>query len=46
MPTNTAVEIPEDILDAIYAGAKTLYPRESFLLLRGKNAKVSFTSLI
>jgi proteasome lid subunit RPN8/RPN11 len=33
------VELPADILDAIYAGAKQLYPRESFLLLRGKKKK-------
>jgi len=39
MPADTAVEIPKDILDAIYAGAKQLYPRESFLLLRGKKRK-------
>ena len=33
------IEIPQDILEAIYAGAKRLYPRESFLLLRGKSKK-------
>lgn len=33
------VQIPSNILDAIYAGAKELYPRESFLLLRGKKDK-------
>jgi proteasome lid subunit RPN8/RPN11 len=31
--------MPSNILDAIYAGAKELYPRESFLLLRGKKRK-------
>lgn len=48
MHTDTAVEIPEDILDAIYAGAKTLYPRESFLLLRGKKRKgvIHITDLV
>jgi proteasome lid subunit RPN8/RPN11 len=33
------VQIPNGILDCIYAGAKQLYPRESFLLLRGKKRK-------
>jgi proteasome lid subunit RPN8/RPN11 len=35
----TTVELPLDLLDCIYAGAKQLYPRESFLLLRGKKSK-------
>ena len=39
MTEPTTVQIPKDILDAIYAGAKQLYPRESFLLLRGKKSK-------
>ena len=39
MPTETVVELPQEILDAIFAGAKELYPRESFLLLRGKKRK-------
>jgi len=40
MPTDElVVQIPAEILDAIYAGAKQLYPRESFLLLRGKKRK-------
>lgn len=34
----TVIQIPQDILDCIYAGAKQLYPRESFLLLRGKKS--------
>jgi proteasome lid subunit RPN8/RPN11 len=44
----TVVEIPQDILDAIYAGAKQLYPRESFLLLRGKKSKgvIKITDLV
>jgi len=37
--TSIRVQIPQDIMDAIYAGAKQLYPRESFLLLRGKSKK-------
>lgn len=46
--TTTLVHIPEDILDAIYAGAKELYPRESFLLLRGKKSKgvIKITDLV
>jgi proteasome lid subunit RPN8/RPN11 len=42
------VHIPSNILDAIYAGAKELYPRESFLLLRGKKSKgvISVTDLV
>ncbi|XES77948.1 MAG: Mov34/MPN/PAD-1 family protein [Candidatus Bathyarchaeia archaeon] len=39
MSTATVVQISYEILDAIYAGAKQLYPRESFLLLRGKKKK-------
>jgi proteasome lid subunit RPN8/RPN11 len=39
MTSTIIVHIPINILDAIYAGAKELYPRESFLLLRGKKAK-------
>ena len=45
---DVTVHIPSNILDAIYAGAKELYPRESFLLLRGKKKKgvISITDLI
>jgi proteasome lid subunit RPN8/RPN11 len=39
MPDATTVQLPQEILDAIFAGAKELYPRESFLLLRGKKRK-------
>ena len=39
MTAAATVHIPSNILDAIYAGAKELYPRESFLLLRGKKSK-------
>ena len=35
----TVTHLPREILDAVYAGAKQLYPRESFLLLRGKKRK-------
>ncbi|MGO8805284.1 MAG: Mov34/MPN/PAD-1 family protein [Candidatus Bathyarchaeia archaeon] len=46
--TSVTIEIPEDILDAIFAGAKQLYPRESFLLLRGKSKKgiIKITDLV
>ena len=42
------VHIPSNILETIYAGAKELYPRESFLLLRGKKSKqiISITDLV
>jgi proteasome lid subunit RPN8/RPN11 len=48
MASDTIIHIPINILDAIYAGAKELYPRESFLLLRGKKKKgiISITDLI
>ena len=48
MPSATTVELPKDILDAIFAGAKELYPRESFLLLRGKKKKsvIHITDLV
>ena len=39
MVAGLIVQIPVSILDCIYAGAKQLYPRESFLLLRGKKRK-------
>lgn len=47
-PTITTVQVPSDIMDAIYAGAKQLYPRESFLLLRGKKNKgvIKITDLV
>ncbi len=48
MTTRLSVHIPSNILEAIYAGAKELYPRESFLLLRGKKNKgvISVTDLV
>ncbi len=39
MKAKTTVSIPRNLLDAILVGAKQLYPRESFLLLRGKKHK-------
>lgn len=48
MTADLTVHIPSNILDAVYAGAKELYPRESFLLLRGKKKKgvISITDLV
>jgi proteasome lid subunit RPN8/RPN11 len=48
MTAATTVQIPSNILEAIYAGAKELYPRESFLLLRGKKQKniINITDLV
>ena len=47
-PQATIIQIPQDILDTIYSGAKQLYPRESFLLLRGKKSKgtIKITDLV
>jgi proteasome lid subunit RPN8/RPN11 len=48
MATPLTIHMPSNILDAIYAGAKELYPRESFLLLRGKKKKnvISITDIL
>ena len=48
MPHAAIVHIPSNILETIYAGAKELYPRESFLLLRGKKRKeiIEVTDLV
>ncbi|MGD6805597.1 MAG: Mov34/MPN/PAD-1 family protein [Candidatus Bathyarchaeia archaeon] len=48
MPKPLTIKVPSNILEAIYAGAKELYPRESFLLLRGKKHKdtIHITDLI
>jgi proteasome lid subunit RPN8/RPN11 len=48
MADQLTIRIPSNILDAIYAGAKELYPRESFLLLRGKKSKgtIRITDLV
>ncbi len=47
-PSASIIHIPQDILDTIYSGAKQLYPRESFLLLRGKKGKgvIKITDLV
>jgi proteasome lid subunit RPN8/RPN11 len=39
MATSTIVQVPQDLLDAIFEGAKRLYPKETFMLLRGKKSK-------
>jgi proteasome lid subunit RPN8/RPN11 len=46
--TTILIQIPKDIMDTIYEGAKQLYPRESFLLLRGKKSKgaIKITDLV
>ncbi len=48
MATSTIVQIPQDLLDAIFEGAKRLYPKETFLLLRGKKSKnaIQVTDLV
>lgn len=48
MPKQLIVQIPSNILETIFAGAKELYPRESFLLLRGKKNKsvIKITDLL
>ncbi len=39
MGSVSGVYIPQTLLETILEGAKQLYPRESFLLLRGKRGK-------
>jgi proteasome lid subunit RPN8/RPN11 len=39
MGKNVTVSMSLELLDAIFEGAKRLYPRETFLLLRGKKSK-------
>src|SRR5512136_1035766 len=48
MDGKLSVSIPRDLLSTILAGAKQLYPRESFLLLRGKKQRdvVTISDLI
>ena len=48
MGSKVAVSISRELLETILEGAKQLYPRESFLLLRGKKSKdvVHVTDLI
>jgi proteasome lid subunit RPN8/RPN11 len=39
MGTNLSVSMSAELLDSIFEGAKRLYPKETFLLLRGKKSK-------
>jgi proteasome lid subunit RPN8/RPN11 len=39
MENNLTVSICAELLDSIFEGAKRLYPKETFLLLRGKKSK-------
>jgi proteasome lid subunit RPN8/RPN11 len=39
MVNNLTVSMSAELLDAIFEGAKRLYPKETFLLLRGKKGK-------
>lgn len=41
MKTNVTVSLRAELLDAIFEGAKRLYPRETILLLRGEKKKNS-----
>src|SRR3990170_7937834 len=48
MGATVTVFIPSELLETILEGAKQLYPRESFLLLRGKKSKgiISVSDLV
>ncbi|MBN1357309.1 Mov34/MPN/PAD-1 family protein [Candidatus Bathyarchaeota archaeon] len=39
MGKNLTVSMSGELLDSIFEGAKRLYPKETFLLLRGKKSK-------
>ena len=39
MASNLTVSLSAELLDSIFEGAKRLYPKETFLLLRGKKRK-------
>jgi proteasome lid subunit RPN8/RPN11 len=39
MASNLTVSLSAELLDSIFEGAKRLYPKETFLLLRGKKSK-------
>jgi proteasome lid subunit RPN8/RPN11 len=39
MGSNVTVLMSAELLDSIFEGAKRLYPKETFLLLRGKKSK-------
>jgi len=39
MEKNPTVSVSAEVLNSIFEGAKRLYPKETFLLLRGKKSK-------
>jgi proteasome lid subunit RPN8/RPN11 len=39
MGNNVTVSMSAELLDSIFEGAKRLYPKETFMLLRGKKSK-------
>jgi len=39
MGSNVTVSMSAELLESIFEGAKRLYPKETFLLLRGKKSK-------
>lgn len=39
MGKNLTISMSAELLDSIFEGAKRLYPKETFLLLRGKKSK-------
>ena len=41
MEKNPTVSVSAEVLSSIFEGAKRLYPKETFLLLRGKKSKNS-----
>lgn len=45
MVKSVTVSLSAELLDAIFEGAKRLYPRETILLLRGKKSKDSIRVL-
>jgi proteasome lid subunit RPN8/RPN11 len=48
VPKYVAFSISQDLLEAVFEGARNVYPRETILLLRGKKEKdvLSVTDLI
>lgn len=47
MPKYAAISISQDLLQTVFEGAKSLYPRETILLLRGKKKDlIAVTELV
>ena len=48
MPKYAAVSISQDLLQTVFEGAKSVYPRETILLLRGEKKKdvIAVTELV